>query len=357
MSEAIEQPNTWRNALEANMEASEAGTLGQVQDSAPVETAEQTAQRARDEQGRFAANKTEAENVNAAPVESQAVLTPTPPEPSPQRPTTWKKEYLPIYDKLVSGAPLTPEESRKLADYSGQREKEYATGVSTYKAEAQNARHIQEAMEPFMPSLQQHNMKPADWIKNLGTAHQTLVFGTPEEKFQMFSHMAKTYGVPLEGITQSQNGDLNPIVSQLMAEIQTLKQGVNTVTSWREQQDQQQMQQMVAKFEDAEKYPHFQQVREPMAQLLESGVAKDLDSAYAKAIRLDDEVWQAEQERQANANAIQAQAKNTAAVVKAKAAAVSTKTTTPSGTATNSNVKDRRATLSEQFESMGSGRV
>ena len=117
------------------------------------------------------------------------------------------------------------------------------------------------------------------------------------------------------------------------------------------------MQQMVVKFTDTERYPHFEQVRETMAQLLESGLAPDLDTAYTKALRFSDEIWQAEQERQANANATQVAAKNAAAVAKAKAAVVSPKTTTPSGTATNTNAKDRRAALAEGFDSMGSGRV
>ena len=52
--------------------------------------------------------------------------------PSVARPTTWKKEYLPIWDKLTAGEQLTPDEALKLAEYTGvQRESEYKKGVST----------------------------------------------------------------------------------------------------------------------------------------------------------------------------------------------------------------------------------
>ena len=67
------------------------------------------------------------------------------------RPTTWKKEYLPIWDKLTAGEQLTPEESLKLAEYSNQRESEYKKGVSTYKQEADNAKSLVEAIAPFVP--------------------------------------------------------------------------------------------------------------------------------------------------------------------------------------------------------------
>lgn len=358
--------NTLRETLEANITASENGTLGQPNDALPVdqnidtanETAEQKEQRLRDEQGRFAA-KTKEDGV--PPLDGAApAITPVDAVPvvGVQRPTTWKKEYLPIWDKLATGQPLTAEEARKLAEYSGQREKEFATGVSTYKAEAQSARELQNALEPVMPTLQQYNLKPADWIRDVSHVHKTLALGTPEQKIDMLGQLAKAYGIPVNAIVAQQSGQLDPMVPQLMQYIQQLEGKVNTVTSWRDQQEQQAINQEISKFADAEKYPHFEQVRGTMAQLLESGLAQDLEKAYAKAIRMDDGAWAAEQERQAQVAAAAAQAasqKN--AVAKAKAAAISPRSTTPSGTATNSTATDRRAMLSAGLDAATGGRV
>lgn len=364
MPEMNEPRNTLRDVLEANIAASEAGTLGQVAEAAPIQSQEEdqsaAAQRERDEQGRFKAKQAEEAAAAQADAQTQAAepqAVETPPQPALQRPTTWKKDYLPIWDKMASGAPLTPEEARKLAEYNVQREKEFATGVSTYKAEAQNAKHLQDAIAPFLPDLQQNNINPVQWIQNLGNAHKALATGSPEQKLQIFAKLAQDYGVPLAAIAPNTQGQLDPIIPQLMQEIQNLKQGVNTVTSWREQQEQQTIQNELKKFSDAEKYPHFEQVRGTMAQLLESGLAQDLEAAYVKAVRMNDEVWTAEQERQANALAAKQAADKAAAVAKAKANAVSTKTTTPSGVATAAVAKDRRASLVEKFSSMDGGRV
>lgn len=352
MSDMNEAQNTLRDVLTANIEAAEAGTLGQQSEAQDI--AAESGDRTRDEKGRFAQKiepTPEKTEVEGAPVQAQ----PEAQQPKPSL-TTWRKEYLPIQEKLAQGLPLTAEEAKKLADYNVQREKEYATGVSSYRAEAQNAKELQGAMEPFLPILQQHNIKPTDWISNLGRAHQTLALGSPEQKLQIFAKLAQDYGVPLGAIAPAHGGQLDPIVPQLMQEIQNLRQGVNTVTSWREQQEQMAIQQELAKFNDADKYPHFEQVRQTMGQLLESGLAQDLETAYAKAVRMNDEVWQAEQERQATAQAAQQAQAKAAVAAQAKAKAVSPRSTTPTGTVA-ATAKDRRAILAEQIDSVAGGRV
>lgn len=364
MPEMNESQTTLRDVLAANMDAAEAGTLGQpaeaVTNTEPADQGSAAQDRVRDPQGRFAPK----EQASAPKVAPEATSTPPAAEivpvetaPQPARLTTWRKEFLPLHEKLAQGIPLTAEEAMKLADYNVQREKEYATGVSTYKAEAQHAKELQHAMEPFMADLQRHNIHPSQWIQNLGNAHRTLALGSPEQKLAMFARLAQDYGVPLPAITQAQQGQVDPTIAALMAEIQHLKQGVNTVTSRWEQQEAAAVTGMLSKFNDAEKYPHFNQVRETMAQLLESGLAQDLDSAYTKAVRMTDDVWQAEQQRQAGADAARQQADKAAAAARAKAKAGSTPSSTPSGTAATATAKDRRGALTEAFDSIGTGRV
>jgi len=96
-----------------------------------------------------------------------------------------------------------------------------------------------------------------------------------------------------------------------------------------------------------EKFPHFDVVREEMAQLLELGKAQDLETAYKKAVRMNDDVWALEQERLLT-SAKQASSK-AQQVAKAKTVAVSPKSSTPRGTVATTDKKDRRALLSEQL--------
>lgn len=283
-----------------------------------------------------------------------------------QRPTHWKKDYLPIWDKIANGVPLDAAEAKKLAAYSKQRETEYASGVSKYKTEADNYRNELEnskqftsALEPFIPLLQQNNIKPNEWISNLGNAHKTLALGSPEQKIQMFSRLAKDYGIPLESIFSNQNGNLDPAVPGLMQQIQDLSNKLNGVQSWREQQEQQQIDNIIAEYRDEKKYPHFEAVRATMSQFLGNGMANDLKTAYEKAVRYDDNVWAKEQERLAQENAIKQQEIKASAAAKAKANAISPRPITPNGKAMTSFAqdKDRRALLEENFDSIVGGRI
>lgn len=310
----------------------------------PQETAEEA--RARDERGRFARKEQEQQAAAEVVQEQQAA-------PEVARPKYWKKEYLPLWEKLNTGAAITPEEAKQLAAYNVQREQEFDKGVTGYKTEAQTFKAVQEAMAPFMPDLQKNNMNPGQWISNLGNAHQTLVYGTPDQKLEMFARLAQNYGVPLQAI--SQGPGIDPIVPALMQQIQELSSQVKNVSSWREQQDLQTIQGSIKKFEDATRYPHFDQVRDTMAQLIESGMTTDLDEAYSKAVRFNDDVWKVEQERQAKANN-QSQEK-AQAVAKAKALNVSSRSAAPSGKANHVDANDLRALVASQFDALERGRA
>lgn len=345
-----------RSALEEAMAQAEDGTL-----EAPVEQEiEVNDDPIRNEKGQFASRKEaepveEAPQVEDAPVEVEASEPVEEYKPVVARPTTWKKEYLPLWDKMDRGENLTPEEARKMLEYSTQRESEYKKGVSAYKAEADNARALTEAISPFVPELQKNGIHPAAWINNLGRAHMILSQAPYQQKVELFSQLAKDYGIDLNSAYSGENTTQyqDPQAYALQQQIQQLQQQVQQVGSWKEQQEQGVLLNEIQRFSsDVDKHPHFEAVREQMAQLLENGLANDLESAYAKAVRLNDEVWQTEQNRllqQATNQATQAQR-----VAKAKAAAVSPKSVTPNVSAQATDKKDRRSLLAEQMGEMGS---
>jgi len=86
------------------------------------------------------------------------------------------------------------EESAKLAAYSNQRENEYKTGVSTYKAEAQQAKSLQDAIAPFIPDLQSQNIAPQQFIQNLGNAHMMLVKARQSKRLISLQGLLKNMG-------------------------------------------------------------------------------------------------------------------------------------------------------------------
>ena len=337
--------------IEVNDDPIQAENASQEEDSG-----EESHNQDRDEKGRFTsqeASEEGSEEDDLVAEDSEPVL-----DPSLQRPTTWKKEYLPIWDKLTAGEQLTKDEAIKLAKYSNQRESEYKKGVSTYKAEADRARELENAIAPFQQEFQQQGITPAAWINNLGRAHVLLSKAPPEQKIQIFQRLAQDYGIQLNNEGQfAAPPQVDAYTQQLMNQLNMVNQEVSTIKGRFQQEEESRLNNEIERVRsNVEKFPHFDVVREEMAQLLELGKAQDLETAYKKAVRMNDDVWALEQDRllkDAKQSAIKAQQ-----VQKAKAAAVSPRSVTPSGKVSDgSDKKDRRALLSEQLGEAMSRRV
>jgi hypothetical protein len=270
------------------------------------------------------------------------------------RPSTWKKEYVQIWDKMEAGEQISKEDFVKFAEYANQRESEYKKGVSTYKAEADRAKSYENAIAPFADNLSKRGIAPAQYIENLVRAEQILSNAPYEQKVQVFHKLAADYGIQLNG---GQVTQLDPYTQQLMSQLNQVNQEVSSIKGRFAQEENQRLMQEIEKYRsDTEKYPHFDVVREEMAQLLELGKAQDLETAYKKAVRMNDDVWSVEQERllkDAKQATIKAQQ-----VAKAKAAAVSPRSVTPSGKVSEpGDKKDRRSLIADQLGEAMSRRV
>lgn len=338
--------------IEVNDDPIQAENASQEEDSGEESHNQDTSEESTSEEPIQASSEEDGEEELVAE-DSEPVL-----DPSLARPTTWKKEYLPIWDKLTSGEALTKEEAIKLAKYSNQRESEYKKGVSTYKAEADRARELENAIAPFIPELQAQSISPSAWINNLGRAHMILTKAPYEQKVQMFHRLAQDYGIQLnEDAQMAQPVQVDAYTQQLMNQLNQVNQEVSTIKSRFQMEEQARLNNEIERVRsNVEKFPHFDVVREEMAQLLELGKAQDLETAYAKAVRLNDEVWAIEQERLLKT--AQKQASKATQVAKAKAAAVSPKSVTPSGkVASADDKKDRRSLIAEQLGEAMSRRV
>jgi hypothetical protein len=271
------------------------------------------------------------------------------------RPSTWKKEYVQIWDKMEAGEQISKEDFTKFAEYANQRESEYKKGVSTYKAEADRAKSYENAIAPYAQDLQRRGIAPTQYIENLVRAEQILSNAGYEQKLQVFQKLAQDYGIQLNG--NGQVTQLDPYTQQLMNQLNQVNQEVSSIKGRFAQEENQRLMSEIERVRsDVEKFPHFDVVREEMAQLLELGKAQDLETAYKKAVRMNDDVWALEQDRllkDAKQSAVKAQQ-----VAKAKATAVSPKSTTPSGKVSNpEDKKDRRSLIADQLGEAMSRRV
>lgn len=288
--------------------------------------------RARDDKGRFAESKE-----GSAPQTPAAAPAVAPATPALARPSSWKKEMWPVWDKLAQGLPLTPEESRQKAAYILQRENEAAKGVSTYKREWDTAKPILDAITPYQQVLQSRNIRPEQWIQNMASAEHALINGAPEQKLSMFLKLAQDYQIPLQQLfQQGQDGkvyfnqNIQPYQAPQQPQRQAQQPDVHKVV--QQVLSQEKAQQALAEFEaQAEKYPHYEALRESMAQILDAGIAQDLPSAHAIALSLPQHHELSAQVQQAKAEADRQAAaeKAKAEAQRARSQAVSPRSSTP----------------------------
>lgn len=293
------------------------------------EQAEEAQPQGRDEQGRFAQKQEEAPQVE---------------EPVWRKPpASWKKEYHEYWAKA----------DPKIQEYAWQREEQMKRGVEPLLSKAQFADAINQALEPYLPTIQGLGLKPEQAVAALAQADYTLRNSPPEQKMAYLTQLAASYGINLNQVMQggqTARPSIDPLVYQLQNELNNVR---GEVMGWKQQQEMAENQTLLNEINSfSMQAEHFEEARPTMIQLLQSGVAETLEDAYEKAIRLDSDLFDRVQSaRQAEAVQRQAQVKDRAAKA-ARAAAVSVRGSTP-GTNTAPKAQSRRSLLEEAFEEAG----
>jgi hypothetical protein len=302
--------------LEQGLEAAEKGE--------PIEPV------VRDPKGRFTAQKAE-QPAEEPQVEEEPPIWRRPP-------ASWKKDYHEVWQKA----------DPKMQEYAWQREEQMRAGVEPLLSKAQFADAMQEAISPYMTTIQGLGLSPDKAVAALMDADHKLRNSDPQTKLQYFQQLAQSYGINL-GAMQGQPGQMpqqtvDPTVYALQNELNKVR---GEVMGWKQQQEMMENQNLLNEINQFSlKAEHFEDVRPTMIQLLQSGVAQTLDDAYEKAIRLDPNLFeQMNKAQQAEVAAKQAKEQNRAAKA-ARAAAVSVRSATP-GVNTAPKSSDRRALLEE----------
>lgn len=316
--------------------------------------------RPRDEGGRLLPGKADqvakasaAEPAKSPPADSSQKAAPATGEeskPRPKYPSTWKKDFEQHWNKLD---PALLEEITR-------RENDFARGVSAYKAEYDRAKPVLDALAPHAELFKQYGIDPAQQIGKYIEVHKGLALGTPEQKLALFLRMAQDYQVPLQQLfVKDKDGQVffNPQIQAMPPQQQAREPDVRRTVQDILMQERAQL--SLAEFEQQkDEHTHYERVRETMAQLLDAGLADDLQSAYEAALRhpRHADLFEAEQKiaREKDESRKREEAKAQAA--KARAAAVSPKSQTPAGGA-GGGAKGLRAALEENFDSIVSGRV
>lgn len=295
--------------------------------------------RDRDDHGRFTPKAPATPQAAAPATPASAITAPTTPAAVAPRtpPTSWKKEHWDAYQQL----PVP------VADYINEREKQYVDGVTVYRNEAQAAKELRETLAPFEQDFRRAGVSPAQGIARLAEKHREIVNAPPEAKIQIFQKLAHEYGVPLQSVISGQVDPVMQYLNPLQEQVAQLREQQN---SWMQQQQNTEQTAMQTEIEQfAAGNEHFETVRADMAGLLQSGLAQDLQSAYAKAVAMNGLAPTATQSSRPSAAAV---------VSKARAAAISPKSATPAPGSAPSGKKDVRSILEETVDQfLGNARV
>lgn len=311
-----------------------------------------TDERPRDKDGKFVKveEKKEAPKAEAAPA--------APPKPKLAKPQSWKKELEQHWDAL------DPLVQANIIE----REKQYQTGVSTYKTEADKAKGITTALAQFEPMLQKKGIPTDKWIQQMGIAHYLISEGTPRERVEAVAQIIKNNGIDVNALGQLLAGQ-QPQYQQPQAQPsvpypQAPQQPVDIEATVEQALQKREVESAYKAFTadvEAGKYPHFSddEVKGTMAGLLQSGLAQDYASAYEAAIALPKHrhLVEAEQQQKAQQQATEQAAAKAEQAKRARSQAVSVKSSTPSTMATAPKAKGLRDSLSEAFDSVTASRV
>lgn len=257
-NEPISMDDTIRDTLK------ELQSRGESEDS-PVEAPPKEAApvRARDEAGKFSKAVIEADPVEPSEAPVQEL----------RAPNTWKKE---AQEAFIKADPIIRAEVER-------READFHRGIDQYRQAADWAHKIDQSLTPYKATFEKLGITPDVAIAGLAGADHKLRYGSPQEKAEYFSYLAKVYSIDL-GHTAQVAGAIDPRIYQLQEENQRLQQTFQYQQQQAQQQEYDALNSEINAFAADPNHSHFEAVRGHMIALLQADQAKDLKDAYEQAI-------------------------------------------------------------------------
>ena len=202
------------------------------------------------------------------------------------------------------------------------RELEITRALNEANVSRQAASQFEQVAQPYMARIQSLGVTPQQAFSELLKADYLLASGSQQSKAQMLDKLIQDYGVDINELdatiarrlggqqqAQPQQVDIQQLVQQ------QLQQALAPMYAQQQQaqmQQQQQADQTVEQMSLDPKYPHFEDVRQDMADIIEinsrRGVYLSLDDAYNRAIGFNPELSSSIRTTQLNQQAQQAKA-------------------------------------------------
>jgi hypothetical protein len=206
-----------------------------------------------------------------------------------EAPKNWSDDVKKVFDTL-------PVESQ---EFMIKRDKEmtsdYTKKTQDLAEQRKNIEALDKVLQPARQNIQATGIGEAEYISRLLNADQAL---RTNPKMAL-RQLAQGYGINLSSLEDESESwnEPDPQIAQLMQQNQQIMAELNQFKQQNMQSTVAQTEQTVEQFStktDADGnllHPHFDKVRVKMGNLIDAGEAKGLDDAYAKAVRLDDDLY------------------------------------------------------------------
>lgn len=179
------------------------------------------------------------------------------------------------------------------------RENNIRKGIEQYKEKANFGDRIERTITPYKPFLTAKGASIERVVEDSLNLAYLLETSTPEKKALVLKQVAQQYGADLRVLAQQPNPEqdrLNQLISPLQQEIEALKREKQNSILAQQQAQNTQLERTIEEFANATdetgrlKHPYFQEVKDVMASLLETGRVSTLDEAYNFAAQADPEI-------------------------------------------------------------------
>lgn len=217
----------------------------------------------------------EIQHEEAPPVEQQEEAPVEQADPYAAPPKSWKKEW---HDKWNTVAP-------DVREIFYNREKQMLDGLEQYKSGHEFGNRLKPVYEPYREFLQQQGLDEVKATQYLLAAQHRLHTGTPEQRREMISNLAREYGVTFgeaQQAVQAQENQLPPEVTEIKKQVDAIQSFVRQQAQAQTQQVREKVSQEVNAFATDPANEYFDEVANEVIQFINLGMP--LKDAYEKAV-------------------------------------------------------------------------
>lgn len=292
------------------------------------------------------------DGAGAAPVVADEAAAEKPTDDVPSSPTadsvappkTWRAEASAMWAQLP---PAVQQEVLK-------READIFQGIEQYRDLAQTGRVFQQAIAPFQEHFRAAGMDPVATVGNLLNAHHVLARGTADQKLQLVRAIITDAGLSADDLL-AEPPYIDPAVRDLRSELTSVKSQLQQREQRELETQRAALQVQVEKFFADPAHKYAPEVATEMHNLIVSGQAPDLATAYGKAIWLNPVVrGKVLAEQQATARAAEEKANAEKAAAAKAAASANIRSTPKSGRTAATAPKSIDETLQETLAAIQS---